>query len=70
MRGLLTEGGEMVDMDRKRQANREAVVALRHLQPAIEEVGKEQKLWFCTGSLFLRLPLSSATTILQEGKLA
>merc|ERR1712137_613739 len=56
----------MVDLDRKRNSNREALAALKKDTPLVEEVGNEPRTWFCTGSIFLRLPQSQATSLIRN----
>lgn len=57
----------MIDWDRKRNANREALAALKQIQPKIQDTEKDQKLWFCTGSMFIKIPQQKATNIIREG---
>lgn len=75
---VLTERAQMVELDRRRNANREALAALRK---ADREAGAAQgissgsggstradgmKHWVCLGDTFLRQPHQSARQMLEE----
>lgn len=57
---VLSDKQEIVDLDRKRCQNREALRAMSHLN--------EEKCWLAMGNCFFKLPQDKAKTLLQSGK--
>ena len=72
---VLTERSQMVELDRRRNANREALASMRRAERG--EAGAAQsgggsattaaeKHWVCLGDVFLRQPQSTAKQMLEE----
>ena len=59
---VLSDKQEIVDLDRKRCQNREALRALSHLN-----TGTEEKCWLAMGNCFFQLPQDKAKNLLQKG---
>lgn len=64
---VLTDKQEIVDLDRKRNQNREA---LRAVQKAAEAdyKGDASKVWMATGNTFIKMPSSAAKDMLKSGE--
>ena len=60
---IMTDRAQMVDCDKKRNANREALHALKRTH------GNEKE-WFCVGNLFLKLSHSTVENIIEEDQMA
>lgn len=65
---VLSDRQEIVDLDRKRHANREAIRALAQ-QRTNSWNGDGTKTWLAIGNTFLRVPSDKAKSILEEGEL-
>lgn len=58
----------MVDFDRKRQVNREALNAIKeHIQPKIQDIAVKNNVWVSTGSMFIKVPSHQAKSIIVQG---
>jgi hypothetical protein len=63
---VLTERSQMVELDRRRNLNREALAALRREDRTLgKEVAAAQKHWICMGDMFMRQPHGSAREMLE-----
>ncbi|XP_070574520.1 p53 and DNA damage-regulated protein 1-like [Ptychodera flava] len=60
---ILTDKQTVVDLDRKRNKNREAIRALGKVQPT---PGKADKTWVCFGNMFLKIPRADAKNLLEK----
>ena len=58
---VLSDKQEIVDLDRKRCQNREAIRAMSHLN-------EEKKCWLSMGNCFFKLPKQKANELMQNGK--
>ncbi|KXJ17853.1 p53 and DNA damage-regulated protein 1 [Exaiptasia diaphana] len=56
---ILTDKQQIIELDRKRNCNREALRALKHKK-------KADKSWLCFGNTFLKLSDSSAKNMIEE----
>ena len=63
---VLSNKQEIVDLDRKRCQNREALRALSHLNTGSSEQ-TEKKCWLAMGNCFFQLPQDKAKNLLQNG---
>lgn len=64
---VLSEKQEIVDLDRKRNHNREAIRALSRSSQENTAVNEEkQKCWLAMGNCFFQLPQKKAQTLLQQ----
>ena len=61
---VLSDKQEIVDLDRKRCQNREALRALSHLNTSEQT---EKKCWLAMGNCFFQLPQDKAKNLLQKG---
>ena len=61
---VLSDKQEIVDLDRKRCQNREAIRAMSHLNHA----GAPPNQWLAMGNCFFKLPQDKAKNLLQQGK--
>ena len=61
---VLSEKQEIVDLDRKRNQNREAIRALSNESEKKDK--SEQKCWLAMGNTFFKLPQNKAETLLQQ----
>ena len=61
---VLSNKQEIVDLDRKRWQNREALRALSHLNTSEQT---EKKCWLAMGNCFFQLPQDKAKNLLQKG---
>ncbi|XP_057296403.1 p53 and DNA damage-regulated protein 1-like [Hydractinia symbiolongicarpus] len=55
---ILTDRAQIIDCDKKRNSNREALQELKKT--------KDNKHWFCIGNLFLKVPISNTVKMLQK----
>ena len=64
---VLANKQEIVDLDRKRHQNREA---LRAIEKSCQNhwKGEDSKTWIAMGNSFFKLPSSKAKSMLQTGK--
>ena len=62
---ILSKKQEIVDLDRKRNANREAIRALEKEAKAHYK-GDESKCWLAMGNSFFRLPNKNAVSMLKK----
>ena len=63
---VLSERAQMVDLDRARNANREALAALRQITKAEgAEVAAAHKFWVLQGDVFLRRPHGNTRAMLE-----
>lgn len=62
---ILTEQQQVVDFDRRRNANREALAALRRLERQGAEAAASAKHWVCTGDFFVKTPHGSTRAMLE-----
>ena len=60
---IMTDRAQIVDCDKKRNANREALRALR-------KNPDNDKEWFCIGNLFVKLSHDTAVSIIEEDQVA
>jgi len=62
---VLSTRQEIVDLDRRRNSNREAI---RNLQRASKQhyKGDERKAWIAVGNTFLKIPSAKARTFLEQ----
>jgi len=60
---VLSNKQEIVDLDRKRCQNREALRALSHLNTSEQT---EKKCWLAMGNCFFQLPQDKAKNLLQK----
>merc|ERR1711872_970139 len=60
---ILTDKAQIVDCDKKRNANREALRALK-------KNADNDKEWFCIGNLFVKLSHSAAVDIIENDQIA
>jgi len=58
---VLTDKHQIVDLDRRRNKNREAIRALEKQNGGIHD-----KSWVCIGNMFLKMPTSQTTNLLKE----
>jgi hypothetical protein len=66
---VLTERAQMVELDRRRNANREALGALRKADTGgtgQKNAGSSMKHWVCLGDVFMRQPHASARQMLED----
>ena len=64
---VLSDKQEIVDLDRKRHANREALSALNK-QALGSWKGEQTKTWVSLNNCFIQLPNATATKMLKKGK--
>ena len=64
---VLSDKQEIVDLDRKRHANREALSALNK-QALGSWKGDQTKTWVSLNNCFIQLPNATATKMLKKGK--
>ena len=63
---VMTERQQMVELDRRRNSNREALGAIRRAEKAQgAAAAAEEKRWMCLGEVFVRQPTSRAKEMLQ-----
>ncbi|XP_014674286.1 PREDICTED: p53 and DNA damage-regulated protein 1-like [Priapulus caudatus] len=62
---ILTDKMQLVNLDRKKNKNREAIRSLKTV-PSTSTSTKEQKAWVCFGNMFLKIPLTKAKQVLEE----
>lgn len=55
---ILTDRAQIIDYDKKRNDNREAINAIKD--------NPSKKQWFCVGNLFIKIPEEQAKQILVE----
>ena len=55
---ILTDRAQIIDYDKKRNGNREAINAIKD--------NSSKKQWFCVGNLFIKIPEEQAKQILVE----
>lgn len=55
---ILTDRAQIIDYDKKRNGNREAISAIKD--------NSSKKQWFCVGNLFIKIPEEQAKQILVE----
>ncbi|XP_077983395.1 p53 and DNA damage-regulated protein 1-like [Glandiceps talaboti] len=60
---ILTDKQQIVDLDRKRNKNREGIRALSKMQPT---PGKADKAWLCFGNMFIKLPRTDAKVLIEK----
>ena len=67
---VLSDKQEIVDLDRKRCQNREAIRAMSHLNHAgaTTTSSSSSSQWLAMGNCFFKLPQDKAKTLLQKGK--
>ena len=70
---VLSDKQEIVDLDRKRCQNREAIRAMSHLNHAgatttAATSSSSSSQWLAMGNCFFKLPQDKAKTLLQKGK--
>lgn len=58
---ILDDKREIIDLDRKRQANREGLRAL-------EKNSSKKKTWLYAGSLLIKLPKTEVRDFIEKGK--
>lgn len=58
---ILRDKSEIVALDRRRNGNREAIRALTRQE--------SKKTWFALGPMLLKMPVSTATSLLEKGRL-
>ena len=63
---VLTERSQMVELDRRRNANREALASMRREERQGTLEPSSAKHWVCMGDTFLRQPHGSARRMLEE----
>nr|AEG79728.1 p53 and DNA damage-regulated protein 1 [Apostichopus japonicus] len=66
---VLTVKQQIVDLDKKRNQNREAIRALQNKKKKTTQEGDKktnQKEWVCFGNTFMKLPQSKTQDMLQE----
>ena len=63
---VLASKQEIIDLDRKRNSNREAIRALE--KEAKSHYGEESKSWLAMGNSFFRLPNRSAVDMLKTNQ--
>jgi chaperonin cofactor prefoldin len=61
---VLTEKQQMVELDRRRNQNREALASFRRAEREGDRAA--EKHWMCIGSSFIRRPHASAKELLEE----
>ncbi|CAH1270287.1 PDRG1 [Branchiostoma lanceolatum] len=59
---ILTDKRQIVDLDKKRNAAREALRCLRKEEQAVTKGGKA---WVCFGDMFVKIPKGTATNMLE-----
>lgn len=64
---VLADKQEIVDLDRKRQATREAIRAVQN-QSQNHWKGDQSKTWMAVGNTFFKLPAKTAADMLKRGK--
>lgn len=64
---VLTDKQEVVDLDRKRHANREALGALDKLTRASYK-GEEAKAWMAVSNCFFKIPAKEAKDMIRQGE--
>ena len=62
---ILTDRQQMVELDRRRNTNREALAALRRIDRQGAEVAAAQKHWVCMGETFAKHSQSEARGMLE-----
>ena len=65
---VLAERQQMVELDRRRNANREALAALRRMDREAESTGiaAPEKHWMCRGDFFLKEPTATTRQLLEQ----
>ena len=62
---IMTDRQQMVELDRRRNKNREALSALRRIERQGAEVAAAQKHWVCMGETFARHSQAEARAMLE-----
>ena len=64
---VVAERAQMVDLDRRRNQNREALAALRRIDRQSGGASSAaQKHWMCMGDIFLKRPHATTRSMLEE----
>jgi hypothetical protein len=61
---ILADRQQVVELDRRRNQNREALASFRRAERQGEDVA--QKQWMCMGDVFIRRPKETAIRMLEE----
>jgi len=61
---VLSDRREIVDLDRKRNQNREAIRALKSTE------GQEDKTWLAMGNTFFKLPTDKAKNLIEKDQVS
>mmetsp|Transcript_20995 Transcript_20995/g.64185 ORF Transcript_20995/g.64185 Transcript_20995/m.64185 type:complete len:181 (-) Transcript_20995:623-1165(-) len=63
---VLAERQQMIELDRRRNHNREALAALRRIERQGKSVAVATKHWICLGDVFMKRPHVSTKEMLEE----
>jgi hypothetical protein len=63
---VLAERQQIIDLERRRNANREALASLRRLERQGGDVASNSKHWVCLGDVFVKRPHGATRGILEE----
>lgn len=61
---ILADKSQIVELDRKRNQNREAIRALSKTHET-----KNDKVWFCLGKTFVKFPTKTAENLLNDNRI-
>ncbi|XP_033101552.1 p53 and DNA damage-regulated protein 1-like [Anneissia japonica] len=62
---ILSDKHQVVELDKKRNKNREALRALAKMQPN-EKSKKEKNVWVCFGNMFVKMPVTTTQQVLSD----
>ena len=63
---VLAERQQMIELDGRRNMNREALGALRRIERQGAEVAAASKHWICLGDVFVKRPHAATRAMLEE----
>ena len=61
---ILSDRHEIIDLDRRRNSNREAIRGLKNNKFSNQPNSKE---WICIGNMFIKMPKKTATSFIEKG---
>ncbi|XP_071959136.1 p53 and DNA damage-regulated protein 1-like [Antedon mediterranea] len=63
---ILSDKHQVVELDKKRNKNREAIRALSNIKIENSKTKKEKNVWVCFGNMFLKMPVAATQQVLIE----
>jgi hypothetical protein len=63
---VLAERQQMIDLERRRNMNREALASLRRIERQGGDVAAQSKHWICLGDVFVKRPHGPTRAMLEE----